>query len=123
VETILMVDDDAALRDLSEKTLSMFGYTVITAVDGRDALNRFRENQDRIDLVILDTIMPEMNGKDAFDEMKKIKPAVKAIFISGYTGDIIQKRGLLEQGFVFVAKPLRFKQLLIKVRGVLDGKT
>jgi DNA-binding response OmpR family regulator len=92
-------------------------------VDGRDALIRFRENQDRIDLVILDTIMPEMNGKDAFDEMKKIKPAVKAIFISGYTGDIIQKRGLLEQGFVFVAKPLRFKQLLIKVRGVLDGKT
>lgn len=118
-ETILVVDDDASLRDLAEKTLEMFGYTVITAVDGRDALDRFKQNSGSIDLVILDIIMPEMNGKEAFDEMKTINPDLKAIFISGYTSDIIRKRGLMDQGLEFVAKPLNLKQLLIKVRDVL----
>lgn len=121
-ETILVADDDPLLRDLAEKALSMFGYTVITAVDGKDALARFKENKDRIDLVILDIIMPEMNGKEAFDKMRTINPAIKAVFISGYTSDIIRKRGLLEQGLEFVAKPLNLKQLLIKVRDVLGGE-
>jgi len=120
-ETILVADDDASLRELSEKFLGMFGYTIITAVDGRDALAKFRENRDKIDLVILDIIMPKMNGKDAFDEMRKINPNVKAIFISGYTGEIIHKRGLLDQTLVFVSKPLNLKRLLVKVREVLGG--
>jgi PAS domain S-box-containing protein len=119
VETILVADDDAFLRDLTEKTLRMFGYTVITAVNGSDALARFKENRERIDLVILDIIMPEMNGKEAFDEMRKIDPDVSAIFVSGYTSDIIQRRGLFEEGLAFVAKPLNLKQLLLKVRAVL----
>jgi CheY-like chemotaxis protein len=121
VETILVADDDALLRDLTEKTLGMFGYTVITAVDGSDAVARFKEHKERIDLVILDIIMPKMNGQEAFDEMRKINPAVKAIFISGYTSDIIRKRGLLVQGLEFIAKPLNLKQLLIKIRAVLGG--
>ena len=119
VGTILVADDDASIRALAEKALSMFGYTVITAVDGNDALVKFKENKDRIDLAILDIIMPEMNGKDAFNEMKKIDPALKAVFISGYTSDIIRKRGLFEQGLEFVAKPLNLKQLLLKVHDVL----
>jgi PAS domain S-box-containing protein len=119
VGTILVVDDDASIRALAEKALSMFGYTVITAVDGNDALVKFKENKDRIDLAILDIIMPEMNGKDAFNEMRKIDPALKAVFISGYTSDIIRKRGLFEQGLEFVAKPLNLKQLLTKVHDVL----
>lgn len=120
-ETILVVDDDASLRELTEKVLCMFGYTVITAVDGVDALAQYRKQKDRIHLVILDIIMPKMNGKEAFDEMRKIDPAVKGIFISGYTGDIILKRGMLEQGLDFVSKPLKPKRLLIKVREVLGG--
>jgi CheY-like chemotaxis protein len=122
VETILVADDDASIRELIEKSLGMFGYTVIMAVDGNDALDKFKENKDRIDLVIMDIIMPKMSSKDAFDKMKKINPAVKAIFISGYTSDIIQKRGLLEQGLEFVPKPLNLKQLLNKVRNVLNGE-
>jgi PAS domain S-box-containing protein len=120
-ETILVADDDASLRELSEKFLVMFGYTIITAVDGLDALAKFRENRDKIDLVILDIIMPKMNGKDAFDEMRKINSDVKAIFISGYTGEIIHKRGILDQTLVFVSKPLNLRKLLIKVREVLGG--
>jgi CheY-like chemotaxis protein len=120
-ETILVVDDDASLRQLSEKFLGMFGYTIITAVDGLDALVQFRENRNRIDLVIMDVIMPKMNGEDAFNEMKKINPAVKVIFISGYTGDIIHKRGMLDQSLFFVSKPLNPKKLLSKVREVLGA--
>ena len=121
-ETILVVDDDASMRKLAEKFLGMFGYRVITAVDGNEALDRFRENREMIDLVILDIIMPKMNGKDVFDEMKKINPDIKAIFISGYTRDIIHKRGLLDLSLDFVAKPLNPKKLLLKVREVLGGR-
>jgi PAS domain S-box-containing protein len=119
VGTILVADDDAAIRALAEQALTMFGYTVITAVDGNDALVKFKENKDKIDLVIMDIIMPEMNGKDAFNEMRKIDPAVKVVFISGYTSDIIRKRGLFEQGLELVEKPLNLKQLLSKVHDVL----
>ncbi len=120
-ETILVVDDDASLRELAEKFLGTFGYTVITAADGSEALARFRENREGIHLVIMDIIMPKMNGKDAYDEMRKINPDVKVIFISGYTRDIIHKRGVLDQSLDFVSKPLNPKKLLAKVREVLGG--
>ena len=117
-----MAEDDAAMRDLCENILSMLGYTVITATDGSEALARFKESKSRIDLAILDIIMPVMNGKDAYEEMKKIDPTLKAIFISGYTSDIIQKRGLLDENLDFVTKPLNLKQLLHKVSDVLGEK-
>ncbi len=122
-ETILVADDDTTLRQLSENILHMFGYTVITAVDGGDAVDQFIANKDVIDLVVLDVIMPRMNGKDALDEMRRIKPSLKVIFVSGYTSDIINKRGMLDQNVDFVSKPMNPKNLLIKVRNVLDGET
>lgn len=121
-ETILVADDDASLRDLIEKVLCMFGYTVITAEDGADAFSKYSENKAKIDLVILDIIMPRMNGNEAFDEMRKLDPAVKGIFVSGYTSDFILTRGMLDQGLDFVSKPLNPKTLLIKVRKVLGEK-
>ncbi|GAM10261.1 blue-light-activated protein [Geobacter sp. OR-1] len=120
-ETILVADDETSLRELAEKVLGMFGYSVITASDGVKALAKFKENRERIDLVILDIVMPKMNGQDAFDEMKKLKPDLKAIFISGYTSDIIQNHGMLDPDLVFVSKPLNPKTLLLKVRKVLGG--
>jgi CheY-like chemotaxis protein len=122
VETILVADDDASLRDLAVKALDMFGYTVITAKNGSDALTRFNENKNKIDLVIMDIIMPGKNGKETFDEMRKLNPSVKAIFISGYTSDILLKKGLIEPDLELVTKPLHIKQLLLKVRKVLDRK-
>jgi DNA-binding response OmpR family regulator len=65
--------------------------------------------------------MPKMNGKEAYDEIKKIDPAVKAIFMSGHTADIIHKHGLMDESIQFLAKPLNPKKLLVKVRNVLDG--
>ena len=119
-ETILVADDDAALLELTEKILGQFGYTVITAVDGLDAVNKFSENKVSIELVILDIIMPKMNGKEALDEILKIRPGMKSIFISGYTADIIHNRGILDESLVFIAKPLKPTELLQKVREVLD---
>lgn len=120
-ETILVVDDDFSVRQLLEKTLCQFGYSVITAIDGKDAIGKFKENTIDINLVILDVIMPKMNGKEVCDEIKRINPDVKAIFTSGYTDDIIHKRSIMDQGLEFIAKPLNPRQLLIKVRNVLDG--
>ena len=120
-ETILLADDDFAVRELLEITLRQFGYNVITAIDGIDAVAKFTEKQTSINLLLLDVLMPKMNGKEAYDEIKKIDPAVKAIFMSGHTADIIHKRGLMDESIQFLAKPLNPRQLLVKVRNVLDG--
>ncbi|MDA8412815.1 MAG: response regulator [Desulfobacteraceae bacterium] len=122
-ETILVADDDFQLRELMKLTLNEFGYSVIIANDGIDALERFRENRDSIKLVIMDVIMPKMNGKEVYDEIRKIAPAVKAIFMSGYTNDIIHGQGILDQRLEFIPKPMNPRQLLVKVRTVLDGGT
>ena len=81
----------------------------------------FRENQDRIQLVISDLIMPKKNGREAYEEMKRIRPGIKAIFTSGYTADIITQKGLLEEGVDFIAKPLNLAELLKKMRDVLGS--
>ena len=96
------------------------GYTVIEAADGEEALNKFREYRDRVQLVILDVIMPRMNGKAVYDELRKLRPEVKTLFTSGHTGDVIQKKGLLEKGMHFLSKPASLTDLLRKVRDVLD---
>ncbi len=119
-ETLLVADDDAALLGLAEKILGQFGYVVITAVDGLDAVNKFSESKDKIALVIMDVIMPKMNGKEAFDEILKIRPDMKSIFISGYTADIIFNRGMMDKSLEFLTKPMRPVALLNKVRDVLD---
>ncbi|NJD62775.1 MAG: response regulator, partial [Deltaproteobacteria bacterium] len=94
METILVAEDDAALRRLNKATLSHFGYTIIEAIDGADAVARFLENREIIRLVILDGIMPKMNGKEAYREIKAMRPELKCIFMSGYSEDIFGKEDL-----------------------------
>ena len=93
-ETILVAEDDASLRKLTSTVLEAFGYRVITAEDGEDAITKFMENRDRIHLVMLDMIMPKKSGKDAYVEIRKIMPDIKALFVSGYTMDIINTEGI-----------------------------
>jgi CheY-like chemotaxis protein len=119
-ETILIADDDPMIRGLTMELLSRSGYTIILAEDGEAALNLFQREREHISLVILDVIMPKMNGKEVFDEIRKNSPGCRVIFMSGYTADIVNKRGLMEDGFNFVSKPLRPEMLLRKVREVLD---
>src|SRR3990170_2640555 len=119
-ETILVAEDDAALRKLTSVVLSSFGYTVIEAEDGEDAVNKFRENKDAIRLLLFDIIMPKKNGREAYEEIRKIRPDVKVLFASGYTSDVMWQRGGFAEGGEFILKPIVPKVLLKKVREVLD---
>ena len=119
-ETILMAEDNAEVRKLMKEVLERFGYKVIEAVDGEDAIKVFNENKNNVQLLLLDLIMPKMNGKEAYDEIRKIRPDIKVIFGSGYTSDIIDKKGILEEGLNFITKPISPRELLRKVREVLD---
>jgi DNA-binding NtrC family response regulator len=119
-ETILLAEDEDAVRRATMTVLERYGYNVIEAVDGEDAVNKFMENKDRIQLLMLDVIMPKKGGKEAYDEILKIKPDIKTIFASGYTADILNRKGMLEEGINFVFKPIPPDGLLRKVREVLD---
>lgn len=119
-ETILISEDDAALRDLAVTMLRHYGYTVIEAADGIDAVARFVENRDRIRLVILDAIMPKLGGKDAWMEMRALNPDIKVIFISGYAEDMFAKAGVPQEGAVFLQKPIPPSALVRKIREMLD---
>ena len=119
-ETILIAEDDAALRKLFSTILHHHGYQVIESFDGQDAVNKFAENKDRVSLVILDGIMPKKNGKEAYQEILAMTPTIKTIFLSGYAEDIISKEGLLDPGINFILKPVSPVALLKKVREVLN---
>ena len=119
-ETILLAEDDKEVRNLIKDILQRFGYKVIEAVDGEDTIKKFVDDKDKIQLLILDVIMPKKSGKEAYDEIKHIRPDVKALFTSGYASETIYKKGLFEEGIHLVSKPLSPKELLKKVREVLD---
>lgn len=120
-ETLLLAEDDKAVRTLIKITLERCGYKVIEAADGEDAINKFMENQNSIELIILDVIMPRKNGKEAYNEIRKARPGIRAIFTSGYNEEIIHKKGILEEGLNFVSKPVVPHELLKKIRSVLDN--
>jgi len=119
-ETILIAEDDIQVRELTKEVLAGYGYKIIDAKDGADAVKVFIENKDEIQLLIFDVVMPKKNGKEAYDEIKDVRPGVKAIFISGYTEDMIHKKGILEEGLNFLSKPILPNELLRKIREVLD---
>lgn len=119
-ETILLAEDNKEVRELTKNLLQKFGYEVLEAVDGEDAIKRFKEDKDKICLLVFDLIMPKKNGKEAYEEIKNMRSDIKVLFTSGYTGDIIRKKGLHDAEFNFIPKPIAPKEFLRKVREVLD---
>ncbi|HNS15150.1 MAG TPA: PAS domain S-box protein [Syntrophorhabdaceae bacterium] len=119
-ETILVAEDNLAVRNLTREVLTMSGYKVIEAVDGEDAVQKFIEHGDAIAAMILDVVMPKKNGKEVYEEIGKIRPGIKVIFTSGYTGDIVLDKGIRDDIVDFIKKPLLPDELLLKVREVLD---
>jgi two-component system, cell cycle sensor histidine kinase and response regulator CckA len=120
-ETILLVDDEESVRTLAEAILSMFGYSVLTASNGREGLETFLRERHRIDLVILDIIMPEMGGMDCLREIKNVAPRTKVLVASGYAADGHIERALEHGAHAYVSKPYEAKQLLEHVRKVLNA--
>lgn len=119
-ETILIVEDDPDVRRITGIWFREYGYSVIEAENGDVAVKKFSENMDKIALVVMDVIMPVKNGGEAYEEIRKVVPDVKVIFMSGYTDDVISRRGILQKGCDFVSKPIRPSELIKKVRDVLD---
>jgi PAS domain S-box-containing protein len=120
-ETILLAEDDKTVREMTFQLLQDCGYTVITAVDGEDAVKKFSENKDRVQLLLFDLIMPGKSGKDAYDEIRLVRPDIKVIFASGYDPDMVRQKALLEQHVPVVYKPVPPAMLLKKIRVVLDN--
>ncbi len=120
-ETILLVEDEALLRSVTRSMLEEFGYRVIEAEDGNDAVRKFDEHKTEIRLVLMDVIMPDKSGKEAYQEMQKMRPGIKVIFTSGHSGDILTSKKISDEGLQFISKPVLPKELLDKIRGVLDN--
>ncbi len=118
-ETILIAEDNEGVRRFMREALKGQGYTIREAIDGEDAIKRFNEDRD-VDLIIIDSVMPKKNGREAYEEIHRIDPHLKVLFTSGYTKDIVLDKGIEEKEFDFVAKPLSLNKLLRKVREVLD---
>jgi polar amino acid transport system substrate-binding protein len=122
-ETILLADDDKSIRELNCMILQEAGYKVIKAVDGQDALEKFKEKQETIDLLALDVMMPKMDGKRAYEEIRKLRPDIRTIFVSGYTKDLFLDRELGGEYVSFLSKPVHPFDFLKKVREALDDRS
>jgi two-component system cell cycle sensor histidine kinase/response regulator CckA len=118
--TILLVDDEEVVLEVGQELLEAMGYRVLTAKDGKGAIKVYRKNQDNIDIVVLDMVMPKMGGGEAHDRMKEINPNVKVLLSSGYSIDG-EASEILERGCDgFIQKPFTMKQLSGKMREILD---
>ena len=119
-ETILVAEDEPSVRVLVAKVLESHGYNIVLAEDGVDAVEKFKDHQDIIRLILMDMIMPKKSGKEAYEEISRIKPDVKLLFSSGYTADFIEDRGISEGAVGLIRKPVQPMELLRKVREMLD---
>lgn len=118
--TILLAEDESAVRKLVKTVFERSGYKVIEARDGEDALDKFAKNKDVINLLVFDLIMPKKNGKEAYDVIREMRPDMKALFISSYSEDVISKTGICKEGLSFIQKPISATELLKKAREVMD---
>lgn len=122
-ETILLVEDELTILNMVSTLLTKQGYSVLQANTPREAIRLAKEHGDRIDLLITDVIMPEMNGKELAQNLRASAPRFKCLYMSGYTADAISQHGMLDAGINFIQKPFSLPDLAAKVRDVLDGKT
>ncbi len=119
-ETILLVEDESSLRTFTMTLLAEFGYRVIEALDGRDAVDQFMKHQDDIQMILMDVIMPNMSGPEAYQQIQDISPGAKVLFMSGYTADYLNAKGIDAERSDFLSKPASTPELLRKIREILD---
>ncbi len=120
-ETILLVEDEEMILDVTRTMLSLQGYHVLAALTPAEALRLAREHGDHISLLMTDVVMPEMNGRELAKNILTLCPNLKSLFMSGYTADVIAHRGVLDEDVHFIQKPFAIKDLCAKIREVLDS--
>ena len=118
-ETILIAEDNEEARRFMREALQEYGYRTIEAVDGENAIEKFKQHKDT-NLIIIDSVMPKKNGREVYEEIHGMSPHTKVLFTSGYTRDFVLNKGVEDGKFDFIAKPLSIDKLLRKVREVLD---
>jgi two-component system cell cycle sensor histidine kinase/response regulator CckA len=121
-ETVLLVEDEQAVRELTERILATAGYKVISAESGHRALLASEESETDIHLLVTDVVMPSIGGKELADLLRRKRPSMKTLYMSGYSDDTIVDQGVLGQGHDFITKPFGREQLLRAVRRVLGGR-
>ena len=116
----MLVEDDASILKLGEMILSDLGYTVLPTPSPTQAIQLANESTGKIDLLITDVVMPEMNGRELSEQLRTLHPDAKVLFMSGYTANVIAHRGVLEDGVYFIPKPFSKKDMAVKIREALD---
>jgi len=120
-ETILIVEDDASVLNLSKGMLEKLGYAVFAVNHTDDALSLVSDDEKKIDLLMTDVVMPDMNGKELAKRINDIRPNIKCLYMSGYTANVIAHHGILDKNIHFIAKPFNLRDLAAKLREVIEG--
>jgi PAS domain S-box-containing protein len=120
-ETVLLAEDDEVVRNLIKSVLAGAGYAVIEAVDGEEAVRKFMENREDIDLLLFDVAMPGKDGSDAYREIKQVNADVRMVFVSGYPSEDVRTKTIRDEGNTLVSKPVKPKELLRVIRLALDS--
>jgi len=118
-ETILLVEDEASVRDITERLLRRMGYTVFTAANGEDAMRIFQDHSAHISLLLTDIVMPGINGRELYHRLSALQPELKVLYMSGYTENAIVHHGILDSGIILMPKPFTGEILARKVREAL----
>jgi hypothetical protein len=121
-ETVLLVEDAAAVRGVAKQTLERQGYTVLEASNGEDALHLAERHHGVIDLVLTDVVMPRLGGRELAERLLSVRPDTHVLYMSGYTDDSVVRHGILEGGVAYLQKPFSPEGLALKVREVLDAR-
>jgi len=121
-ETILLAEDETAILDMVKQILEDFGYRVLAASTPGQAIRATKEYAGDIDLLITDVVMPEMNGQELAKNLLALHPKLRIIYMSGYSGNVIARHGVLDEGVNFIQKPFSMQDFAAKVREVLDSK-
>jgi len=119
--TVLVAEDDRQVRKLICSILKSLGYRVITARTPEDCILEVEQCEDTIDLLLTDVVMPEINGKELYERIRKIQPQLKVLFMSGYTHNVIAEHGVLKEGIQFIQKPFTRQTLAEKIRALLKS--
>jgi DNA-binding NtrC family response regulator len=122
-ETVLLVEDDAAILNLGRTILRRLGYTVLAANTPMMAIQLVQEHPGEIQLLITDVVMPEMNGRELVQRLSSLRPTMQCLYMSGYTADVIAHHGVLDPGIHFLQKPFSISDLALAIRKTLrDNK-
>jgi CheY-like chemotaxis protein len=119
-ETVLVVEDEDAVRDVAVDTLRRHGYRVLVAAEGAGALELASEYADRIDVLVTDVVMPRMLGREVAERISELRPDVRVVYVSGYASPVLQSKGTLEPGVQVLVKPFAEGEFLAAIRRVLD---